>query len=123
MKKYLVNYKNNKFLVEAEEIKNTRTKRKKFSTSSMCISPPNLLGGNLKDENIIYAPMNSKVIDIKVKKRTRVKKGEILLVLEAMKMESEIVSPVLGTVKSIFVKKGQSVSSGERLIEIKTTAV
>jgi methylmalonyl-CoA carboxyltransferase small subunit len=46
-----------------------------------------------------------------------VKVGETLVVLEAMKMESNVVSPVAGTVKAIFVAPGESVKKGQVLVE------
>ncbi len=122
MKKYLIKFNNSEYLIEAEELKNRETRRKKFSTSNMCIPPPSLIKGELKREgDIIYAPMNGIVIDVRVKKRKKVNKGDILLILETMKMESEIVASISGTIKSVSVKKGQSVYPGDVLVEIKSS--
>lgn len=66
----------------------------------------------------IEAPMPGTILSINVTKGQTVKKGEILLVLEAMKMENEIVSPIDGKVISINVKPGDNVNSGEILISL-----
>jgi biotin carboxyl carrier protein len=47
-----------------------------------------------------------------------VKKGEILLILEAMKLENEIISPVDGRISAVNVKEGQVIDSGTLLFEI-----
>ncbi len=55
---------------------------------------------------------------IKVNVGDQVKKGDLLLILEAMKMENEINATDDGTVKEILVKKGQKVSGGDILVII-----
>lgn len=68
--------------------------------------------------NTIVAPMPGTILDIKAPSGKNVKRGEILLILEAMKMENEIVAPADGTVVQVFVTKGQTVSTGDALISI-----
>lgn len=68
----------------------------------------------LKD---LKAPMPGLILDIKVETGAVVKKGDPLLVLEAMKMENAIKSPGDGVVKEIVVKKGQSVEKNQILIQ------
>jgi pyruvate carboxylase subunit B len=60
--------------------------------------------------------MPGKVVSIKVNVGDRVKRGDVLLTVEAMKMENEIHSPIDGTVSEIFVKVGDSVNPDECLI-------
>jgi biotin carboxyl carrier protein len=62
--------------------------------------------------------MPGTIFDIKVTQGQAVKAGDILIILEAMKMENEIVAPVDGTVNSINVTKGQSVVSGDALVTL-----
>ncbi len=64
----------------------------------------------------IKAPMPGMLTDILVKSGDTIKEGDILLVLEAMKMENNIKSPVDAVIKSIEVKKGTSVEKNEILI-------
>jgi glutaconyl-CoA decarboxylase len=59
--------------------------------------------------------MPGKVTKIVAKEGQKVKKGEVLMILEAMKMQNEIGSPVDGTIKSINVTAGQSVKPGETM--------
>lgn len=63
----------------------------------------------------INAPMPGKILAIKADAGKAVKKGEVVLVLEAMKMENEIVAPQDGVVASVNVAVGASVEAGEVL--------
>ena len=68
--------------------------------------------------DVVKAPMPGNIVSISVSEGASVKKGQVLLVLEAMKMENEIVSPRDGVVSSILVSKGASVNSGDGLIAL-----
>ncbi len=67
----------------------------------------------------VKAPMPGVVLEIKVSAGQAVKKGDCLIILEAMKMENEIFCPKDGTVESIVATKGQNVDSGATLLTIK----
>jgi biotin carboxyl carrier protein len=67
-------------------------------------------------ELIVYSPMPGTVVGIEVKEGEMVKQGQVLLILEAMKMENEIPAPADGRVVSIKVAKGASIKSGDILI-------
>ena len=60
----------------------------------------------------INSPMPGNILDVKVAAGDSVKSGKILLILEAMKMENEIVSPRDGVIASVHVGKGDTVDSG-----------
>lgn len=60
----------------------------------------------------VNAPMPGKILGVKVSAGQAVKKGEVLIVLEAMKMENEIVAPSDGTVASINASVGEQVEAG-----------
>lgn len=66
----------------------------------------------------VNAPMPGKILKVNVNAGTAVKKGDVLLVLEAMKMENEIKAPKDGTITSVNVNKGDAVESGTLLVTI-----
>ncbi len=66
----------------------------------------------------ISAPMPGNILSVNVKPGDKVEKGTVLLILEAMKMENEIMSPEAGTVTSVAVTKGATVQSGDVLVTI-----
>lgn len=63
----------------------------------------------------VNSPMPGKILNVNVSVGQSVKRGEVLVVLEAMKMENEIVAPKDGTVASVHVSVGVSVESGDIL--------
>lgn len=67
---------------------------------------------------IISAPMPGKISELLVEENTLVKEGEAILILEAMKMQNEIITQVSGKIQKIHVKAGDSVSKDEVLMEI-----
>ena len=64
----------------------------------------------------LKAPISGQIIDISAMPGTVLKRGELVIILEAMKMENQIRSPIKGRVKEIKVKKGQSVRLGDILL-------
>ncbi|ASI98611.1 pyruvate/oxaloacetate carboxyltransferase [Thermococcus celer] len=69
-------------------------------------------------EGVVTAPMPGKILRILVNEGEKVKTGQGLLVLEAMKMENEIPSPKDGVIKKILVKEGDTVDTGQALVEL-----
>ncbi len=70
------------------------------------------------DGEKVLAPMPGNILDVKVSAGQAVKRGDVLIILEAMKMENEIVAPVDGTVKQVLVQKGVTVDTDEVLAVI-----
>jgi biotin carboxyl carrier protein len=68
--------------------------------------------------NVIKAPMQGTILRITVTVGDKVEKGEVVVVLEAMKMENEIVSPVSGVVKAVKVSEGDTVAAGDVLVVV-----
>lgn len=66
-------------------------------------------------EGAVTAPMTGKILSVAVKKGDEVKAGQVLCVLEAMKMENEITASRAGTVREVHVSEGSPVSEGEVL--------
>lgn len=66
----------------------------------------------------LEAPLPGVILDVRVKEGDQVKAGDVVLVLEAMKMANEIRAPTGGVIQSVYVRKGQSVEKGQPLIAI-----
>lgn len=66
----------------------------------------------------ISAPMSGTILDVKANVGDTVSKGQVIMVLEAMKMENDIVSPCDGKITSILVKKGDTVSPSDTLATV-----
>jgi glutaconyl-CoA decarboxylase len=66
----------------------------------------------------VDAPLPGNIFAIKVKEGDAVKAGDVLIVIEAMKMENEVCAPSDGVVKQIAVTKGQLVATGDTLVVI-----
>lgn len=73
--------------------------------------------GTTKKINELKAPMPGLILDINVKVGQEVKEDDVLLILEAMKMENVLTSPRDGVIKSISVNKGDAVDKNQLLIE------
>jgi geranyl-CoA carboxylase alpha subunit len=82
------------------------------------VSPLPLPKQDEASEGSLRAPMPGKVIQVLVQSGTKVKKGDLLLVLEAMKMEHRIEAPYDGTVESIRYAKGDTVQADEILLAL-----
>ncbi|ACX72736.1 oxaloacetate decarboxylase alpha subunit [Methanocaldococcus vulcanius M7] len=103
---YIVEVDGEKFEVKIEPKIGTELKRKKeIITAEM--------------EGAITSPFRGMVTKIKVKEGDKVKKGDVIVVLEAMKMEHPIESPVEGTVEKILIDEGDAVNVGDVIMIIK----
>lgn len=67
----------------------------------------------------VKAPMPGSIIEVKVAVGDQVNEDDVLVILEAMKMENEVTSPSAGTVAQIMVNKGSTVNSGDTLLVIR----
>ena len=66
----------------------------------------------------VSAPMPGTIIDVKVSQGQAVKAGDVLAILEAMKMENEVMAPKDGTVAQVVTQKGAKVDTGSPLVVI-----
>lgn len=71
-----------------------------------------------KDMAIVKAPLPGKIIKIIKNKGQEVQKGEAILLIEAMKMESEILAPKSGIIRDILILEGNIVNTGDHLVII-----
>lgn len=93
------------------------------STIHVDITDPLALKRRRSDDELgaagtVKALMPGRIVKVYVTKGQRVRKGESLLILEAMKMENELQAPADGTVDEVFVEPGQTVDGGADLIHI-----
>ncbi len=66
----------------------------------------------------VKAPLPGVILELRIKEGDAVKAGDVLMIMEAMKMENNIVAPGDGTVQSLKVAKGDNVLEGDPLVEI-----
>ncbi len=75
--------------------------------------------GVVVEEGVVVAPMAGKIVSVRVKKGDAVKAGDVVCILEAMKMENEIAATKTGTVEEVNVSEGTAVNEGDILTVIK----
>lgn len=129
MKKFKVTVNGKIYEVEVEEIKEkdevsnitqmatvSQPKVTQTQTTLEPVSKAEAPSPAAKGSKVISAPMPGTILDVKVKEGDRVKRGDVVVILEAMKMENEIMAPEEGVIASIHVSKGSSVNTGDILV-------
>ena len=114
MRKFNVNENGKIYVVEIEETgaaAPVKEAPKAEAAPAPQAAPAPVAGGAVNVE----APMPGTILDVKVQVGSAVKAGDVLCILEAMKMENEILAPQDGTVKSV-VTKGSTVNTGDILV-------
>jgi biotin carboxyl carrier protein len=106
----------NKYEILFNDISYTFTVETPFSLKRMKVLNSNK--GKVEQE-FIKAPMPGKIIDVLVREGTSVLRGEPVVILEAMKMQNEILSPVNGTIVKVAARVNTNVMKDDLLIEIK----
>ncbi len=113
MKKYRVNVNGTVYEVELEEITGAAPAAAPVAAPAAPAPAAAPAGGEK-----IAAPMPGTILSVNVAAGDAVKKGQVLMILEAMKMENEIMAPCDGTVTSVAAVKGAAVESGALLCTI-----
>lgn len=88
------------------------------ATSPSAPAAPEPSGSAAGDQGVIAAPLPGVILDVKVRAGEHVAAGDVVLILEAMKMENEITSPVDGAVAEVRVSKGATVDLGQVLVVV-----
>lgn len=121
MKKYKVTVNGTAYEIELEVIDKADVKAPAVQAAPAAenkpaapVAPVSNAGGET-----ISSPMPGTILDVKVSNGASVKKGDVLMILEAMKMENEIMAGADGTVTAVAVSKGASVQTGDMLCTIK----
>ena len=112
----IVSSRQNRYEILFNDISYTFTVETPFSLQRMKVL--NSKKGKVEKE-FIKAPMPGKIIDVLVREGAGVLRGEPLLILEAMKMQNEIISPVSGTIVKVMAKANTNVMKDDLLVEIK----
>lgn len=124
MKKFIVNVNGTKYEVDVEEVKDGAVATPVAAPTTQKLAAAPAAPAKKADTSApagaqtIKSPMPGTILKVNFKVGDNVKKGQALLVLEAMKMENEIVAPSDGVVASVNVSQGSSVSTGEVLISL-----
>lgn len=124
MRKFVVNVNGKSYEVEVEEVGASPSVQSAPAVSpaapkSEPVKPAAPVAASAPAGAVsVNSPMPGTIISVAVKPGDSVKSGDVLCILEAMKMENEIVAPSDGTVASVNVSQGQSVNSGDLLVSL-----
>ena len=122
MKNYKVNVNGTEYvigieLISEEEAKAAQTAAPKAEEAPAAAPAP--AAQTAGEGEAVNAPMPGTILDIKVNAGDSVKAGQVLMILEAMKMENEIMAGCDGVVTAVMTTKGASVQTGDALCTIK----
>lgn len=122
--KYIVTLNNKKYEVEVNEseavlksVYNAPVQSFATAPSAITPAPAPVSAQTNVDGTKVSSPMPGTILSLNIKDGQSVKAGDVILILEAMKMENEIVAPVTGTVK-LMVSKGSTVDTDQVLAVI-----
>ncbi len=134
MRKFIINVNDKSYEVEVEEVGGVSQAPKKQMAQAAAPSPkaPPAAQAPPKaqaqapapavevsgDQEVVDSPMPGNIWKILVKEGQEVKENDVLLILEAMKMENEITAPKDGKVTSILTQEGAAVNTGDKLVII-----
>ena len=114
MRRFRVNVNGNEYDITVEEIDASAAKAAPAPKAAPKAAPSAAAAGG----EAVKSPMPGTILKINVTNGASVKKGDVLMILEAMKMENEIMCPCDGKITSLTVAQGASVESGAVLCTI-----
>lgn len=120
MKKFNITVNGNAYEVEIEEVKGAPVAPKAAPAPAPAAAPKAAPApaAAAAGDNTVSAPMPGKIVKLVASVGQAVNAGDVLLILEAMKMQNEITAPAAGTVKSFAVNAGDSVKPGQAMVVI-----
>ncbi len=133
VRKFVINVNGNSYEVEVEEVKGGAQIQRPAASAPRPAAPTPAPAATPKaapapasapkkevavsaGQEVVEAPMPGNILRIEVSEGNTVKAGDVLLILEAMKMENEILAPRDGKVVSIATTTGSSVNTGDKLV-------
>ncbi|SFH64022.1 biotin/lipoyl-containing protein [Pisciglobus halotolerans] len=122
MKSYEITVNEKVYQVSVEEIDANSFKAHQQTSSTVTPEEPPMqqktAASTASSGTLVTAPMPGNIIKVSVQVGEAVKAGQVLCVLEAMKMENEIVAPEDGTISEVNISKGASVEAGDTLVKL-----
>ena len=120
MKKFNITVNGNAYEVEIEEVKAAApvAAAPKAAPAAAAPKAAPAAAAPAAGDNTVTAPMPGKIVKLVASVGQAVNAGDVLLILEAMKMQNEITAPAAGTVKSFAVNAGDSVKPGQTMVVI-----
>jgi len=125
MRKFNINVNGKAYAVEVEELGATSAFAPVVAVAPVAAAPAPVAVAPIVEEPVvagegtkIECPMPGTIIDVKVAVGDAVKAGQPVVILEAMKMENDIVASIDGKVTSVVVRKGDTVNAGDVLVTI-----
>ncbi len=118
MKKYIVTVSGKKYEVEVEEVGASEASVEKVvevKVSNEDVKKEAAISKPSAGRTTIKAPMPGTILDVRISKGQNIKKGDVMFILEAMKMENEIMAGEDGTVVDVVILKGTSVNTDDVL--------
>ena len=118
MKKYKVTVNGTAYEITLEAIDAADVKTAPAASAPVAAPAAPVASAPAAGGETVKSPMPGTILSVNVSTGSSVKKGDVLMILEAMKMENEIMAPCDGTVSAVSVSKGASVESGTPLCTI-----
>lgn len=118
MRRFRVRINGEEFEVEVSEVAGEVSPQLKIQKSENKVKPRNTSESSLKVTTTLRAPMPGRILEVNVQKGQKVEAGYVAFVLEAMKMENEIVVENAGVITQVYVEENDPVDHGDPLAEI-----